>query len=244
MQFGKIHVQKFIPTCLCFSRESSGHDELRRGEGQAHQDHVVTARPVTPQVRRGKRLHQKSGQVHWQQGPVRHLLSLREHPVLQGRTIDLLSLWANSYHTTCCLIKKKSCVNIPLLSTVIKLTRFPPAGGVRWERIQRLRICALWDAGCCWPRHREDEWHAAERPQGVSVHAGGRGCGDWAGLSAQHCLLTWVSEMESFPIVLYWIGENNLGKLYHLAIQSKYSLPTHQDLFSIIIKVFNLILTW
>lgn len=104
--------QKFIPARLCFSRESSGHDELWRGEGQTHQDHVVTARPFAPQVRRGKCLHQKSGQVHWQQGPVRHLLSLRKHPVLQGRTTASFSITSSSYktksqQTVYCLIKKQ-----------------------------------------------------------------------------------------------------------------------------------------
>ncbi|KAJ7988989.1 hypothetical protein DPEC_G00314900 [Dallia pectoralis] len=36
---------------------------------------------------------------------------------------------------------------------------------VRRERIQGVRVCALRDAGRGRPRHREDERHAAERPQ-------------------------------------------------------------------------------
>ena len=67
------------------SGESLGHHELWRGEGEAHQNHVVAERPLPQEVRRGQRVHQEPGQVDRQQGPLRHLLRLRQHPLLQGR---------------------------------------------------------------------------------------------------------------------------------------------------------------
>ncbi len=35
-------------------------------------------------------------------------------------------------------------------------------GCLRWEGIQRLRLCSLWDPRGCKPGHRHHEWDAAE----------------------------------------------------------------------------------
>lgn len=78
--------QMTSPLAPFFSGTRTGHHELRCDQGAASAHHVVTARPVAEEERRGKHLHQKPRQIHRQQGSVRHVLRVWKHPVMQGIT--------------------------------------------------------------------------------------------------------------------------------------------------------------
>lgn len=62
----------------------TGHHELWRDQGTARANHVVPAWSIIEEERCRKHLHQKSWQVHWQQGSVWHVLCFWKHPLLQG----------------------------------------------------------------------------------------------------------------------------------------------------------------
>lgn len=71
---------------LLSSRTRPRHNEFRLDQRPSDSHHVVATRPVAPQVGGRKCLHQESGQNDWQQGNVRHILSIRQHLELQGCT--------------------------------------------------------------------------------------------------------------------------------------------------------------
>lgn len=65
----------------------TGHHELWCDQGAACAHHVVAAWSIAEKKWCGKHLHQKSWQVHWQQGSVWHLLCFWQHPVMQGKRL-------------------------------------------------------------------------------------------------------------------------------------------------------------
>lgn len=145
----------FTSSWACF-----GHYELWRHQGQACPHHVVSARPVAEKEWSWQHLHQELGQVYWQQGPVRHLLCFWQHPVLQGKAVwgpFKLTRLVDSVHD--CLCMTLICICSPVSSL---------QGGLWWEWLERLRLCALWDSRGRRKSHWENERHVAQWQKSVS----------------------------------------------------------------------------